>query len=320
VAVILGLGLFKDEPLFVGSNAIWLGADWTHEARPTDEMVRLVGRLQENGIATVYARVSWLRDDLTWAGNPDGQNVFDEVREPIQRFVVQFRTMYPDAVLYGWIDFPVNRGPQGYRLGDPAAQAAVADFSLTVLAELGFDGVFLNVDPVLNPNADDFINLLRRVNLRIGDEGALAVAVPPDYTPSDGAVPQSPLYAPGTAWDAPFKQRVALLVDEIALTPYRSGLDDRVDYVDWFAYQVAAYAEAIAETEAATRIMVGIPTYDSDPPALNASVENIPAALEGLQQGLEAAGRARAAFQGVALFAEWTTDETEWRLFNQLWR
>lgn len=319
IAVIVGLALFKDEPLAATPNAIWLGAEWTHEARPADQMARLVGRLQENNIGTVYARVSWLRDDLTWAGHAEQNDGFDAVRESVQRFTVQLKTMYPNVTVYGWIDFPVNRGPQGYRLNDPAAQTAVADFSLVMVTELGFDGVFLNASPVLEPNADDFVGLLQRIKLRVGENGPVAVAVPPDYTPSVENVPQSPLYAPGTAWSKQFKQRVALLTDEIALTPYSTGLNDRLAYVDWLAYQVESYARAVAELDTSAQIVVGIPTYDSDPPLQNASVENISAALEGVEKGMELAGRANQYVRGVALFAEWTTDDTEWRLFNQLW-
>lgn len=319
IVVILGLALFKNEPLAATPNAIWLGAEWTHEARPADQMARLVGRLHENNIGTVYARVSWLRDDLTWAGHAEQNDGFDAVRESVQRFAVQFKTMYPEVTLYGWVDFPVNRGPQGYRLNDPAAQAAVADFSLVILTELGFDGVFLNVSPVLEPNADDFVGLLQRIKLKVGDNGPVAVAVPPDYTPAAENVPQSPLYAPGTAWSKQFKQRVALLTDEIALTPYSTGLNDRLAYVDWLAYQVESYARAVAELDTSAQIVVGIPTYDSDPPLQNASVENISAALEGVEKGMELAGGASQYVGGVALFAEWTTDDTEWRLFNQLW-
>lgn len=319
IAVIVGLALFKDEPLAETPNAIWLGSEWTHETRPADQMARLVGRLQENNIGTVYARVSWLRDDLTWAGHAEQNDGFDAVRESVQRFTVQLKTMYPDVTLYGWVDFPVNRGPQGYRLNDAAAQAAVADFSLVIVTELGFDGVFLNVSPVLEPNADDFVGLLQRVKLRMGDNGPVAVAVPPDYTPTAENIPQSPLYAPGTAWTKQFKQRVALLTDEIALTPYSTGLNDRAAYEDWLAYQVEAYARAVAELDSSAQIMVGIPTYDSDPPLQNASVENVSAALSGVEKGIALAGRASQYVKGVALFAEWTTDDSEWRLFNQLW-
>lgn len=319
IVVIVGLALFKDEPLAETPNGIWLGSEWTHETRPADDMVRLVGKLQENNIGTIYARVSWLRDDLTWAGSAEQNNAFDDVRESVQRFTVQMKTMYPDVTLYGWIDFPVNRGPQSYRLNDAAAQTAVADFSLVIVSELGFDGVFLNVSPVLEPNADDYVSLLQRVKLKVGDNGPVAVAVPPDYTPSAAGIPQSPLYAPGTEWSKEFKQRVALLTDEIALTPYSTGLNDRLAYVDWLAYQVDSYARAVAELDSSAQIVVGIPTYDSDPPLQNASVENIPAALEGVKKGIEMAGRAQQYIVGVALFAEWTTDDTEWRLFNQLW-
>lgn len=319
LGILIGSAVLKEEPLDSNPHAIWLGEEWTHRQQPPEQMARLVGRLREHRIGTVYARISWLKDDLTWAGDPLSDNDFNAVRPTVEGFAADFRTMYPTAQLYGWIDFPVDRGPLGYRLDDPTAQAIVADFTRLIVDELGYDGVFLNVAPVWERNADDFINLLQQVNLTMGELGPLAIAVPPDWSPSVEDVPRSPLIAPGTEWSARLKQRVALLSDQVALTPYGSGLTDRADYAEWVAYQVAAYIDALSAVNTSTRIVVGIPSYDNEPPTRNAAVENIPAALDGVRQALGQAGRAGTRVQGVALFAEWTMDDAEWRLFRQLW-
>lgn len=319
VGVIMGLALLKDDPLIASTNAIWLGTEWAHGQKTTDQMALLVGKLRQNRIGTVYARISWLKDDTTWAGGVEQGSIFEEVRPQVEQFVADFRVMYPDALLYGWIDFPVDRGPQGYRLNDPLSLSVVADFSAQIVKELGFDGVFLNALPVWERNSEDYVSLLQQVKFAMGDAGPLAVAIPPDWSPSAADVPKSPGYAPNTEWSKRFKQRVALLTDQLVLYPFESGLSERLDYIDWVAYQVSSYAEAVGDLDAAARLMIGVPTYDSAPPAHNAAVENIPATLDGINKGLEQAGSASAAVEGIALFAEWTTDDIEWRLFEQLW-
>jgi len=48
-------------------------------------------------------------------------------------------------------------------------------------------------------------------------------------------------------------------------------------------------------------------------------VENPENALVGVVAGLRGLG-AGGTFEGVALYAEWTTDEAEWAAYERLWR
>ena len=57
---------------------------------------------------------------------------------------------HPEVQLYGWVSFPVDLGEGSYRLDNVVLQQIVADFSAQVVNEFGFDGVFLNIEPVWN--------------------------------------------------------------------------------------------------------------------------------------------------------------------------
>jgi hypothetical protein len=48
-------------------------------------------------------------------------------------------------------------------------------------------------------------------------------------------------------------------------------------------------------------------------------VETPEHALPGVVAGLRGAGGG-GTFAGVAIYAEWTTDESEWRTYDRLWR
>ena len=50
-----------------------------------------------------------------------------------------------------------------------------------------------------------------------------------------------------------------------------------------------------------------------------ADVENPENALAGLVAGLRGVGGG-GTFEGVALYAEWTTDDAEWATYERLWR
>jgi hypothetical protein len=312
VIVVVALGLLKNEPVETDPNAIWIGTEWTYEQPDETAINQLVSRLREHEIGTVYAWVSWLQEDGSWRGTASF--------EAVKAFVQQFNLAYPEAILYGWIGFPVNVGDDdGYRLDDDDLQQIVADFSRRVVADFAFDGVFLNVEPVWNDNAADFLELLRKVRGAVGDNRSISVAVPPDWSPAGAEIPVPPLIIPGTVWEKEFKQRVAFLADQIVVMAYNGGLSQADDYAQWVAYQVKAYAEALADPETGTQLMIGIPTYEAQLPAHDPRIENVASAIKGIHDGLSQAGDAGEVVQGVAIYAEWETDDTEWAQFKTEW-
>ncbi|MBI5671308.1 MAG: hypothetical protein HZC41_25210 [Chloroflexi bacterium] len=311
LAVIYALGRFSggnDEP--VSRNAIWVGTEWTYNTPASDDLTALVNRLQDNQIGTVYAWVSLLQPNGTWSETIK----LDKVRD----FARQFRQAYPDAQLYGWLSVAAQGEDGNNRLGDATLQQQVADFSRRVTDDFGFDGVFLNVVPVLNGD-ENFLALLRKVRLAIGEDTPLSVAVPPDWTPPDESVPQPPQIAPNTVWEPDYKKRVAILASQMVITAYNSGLTSTEDYQAWVAYQVKAFADVTAEMATNTEVLIGIPSYDTESPEHRLDVENIAAAASGVRDGLQQAGDSAAVVTGVALYAEWDTDESDWQQFRREW-
>ncbi len=307
VIVVFGLGQLRPTRVEAGPNGIWAGTEWTYET-PVDEFVQAFAqRLKENDIGTVYAWVSWLQEDGNWRGTLNFPNV--------KTFVDQFRAAYPEATLYGWVSLPVQGGEDGYRLDDEGVQDAVAEFSQRVVNDFGFDGVFLNVEPVWSGD-ENFLSLLRKVRAAVGIDTLISVATPPDWSPLNPTIPVPPLIEPGTVWDDTFKQSVALLSDELAVMAYNSGLSNPDDYKQWVAYQVETFATAIEPLGEGTHIMVGVPTYDAEPPGHDPLVENIASAHAGFKLGLENAGTAADFVRGLAIYAGWTTDEQEWAAFK----
>ena len=99
----------------------------------------------------------------------------------------------------------MNSGPDGYRLDDEGVQQAVADFSQRVVSDFGFDGVFLNVEPVWNGD-ENFLSLVRGVRAAVGIDTLVSVAAPPDWSPANADIPVPPLIVPGTEWDDTYKR------------------------------------------------------------------------------------------------------------------
>lgn len=319
LAVIVGVGMFKNNPVVPAANAIWLGIEWTYADRSDDDIRNLVAQLRDHQIGIVYAHVSELNVDSTWTGRTNGQNRFDEVEANVTAFVEKLNRFYPEAELYGVLGIRADIGEDSYRLDDENVVRTVASFSTQVVNTLGFDGVMLNVEPVWNGD-EFFIALIRQVRQTIGDTPSLAVAVPPDWTPTDVDIPTPSLIAPGTAWDNRYKQRIAILqIDQMVVHTYNSYLTRSDEYADWVAYQVATFSEAVAALETDVELIFGVPTYEDVRPAHDKRVENVQSAVIGIQRGLVQAGTAASSVRGVALFAEWDIETPEWELFQELW-
>lgn len=311
VVVIAVLGRLRNQPPEVLPNAIWLGTEWTYDEYTDEQLAALVNRLRENKIGTIYAWVSYLQDDDTWRQATTG--AWDRVKVFRQRLKAQL----PEVEIFGWLSLPVDVG-DGYRLDEVAVLDLIAALSGQLITEFGFDGVFLNVEPVWNDD-QNFLELLRKVRAAVGTDVPVAAAIPPDWHPLNATIPVPPLIVPGTEWATEYKQSVALLVDQLAIMSYNSGLTSPADYSRWMAYQVETYARAVAALDINTEILIGVPTHDAELPAHNPTVETVPAAIDGLKLGIEQAGDAARYVRGAVIWAGWTTDETEWLQFKRDW-
>jgi hypothetical protein len=70
----------------------------------------------------------------------------------------------------------------------------------------------------------------------------------------------------------------------------------------------------LAEMRLPVKILLGVSTYDSS--------RNHDAPVENIRTALSAVGsvaRNQQQFEGIVLYAYWTTDSKEWKEFSDLW-
>lgn len=299
--------LFLRPSPVAANNAIWLGIRWGEAAHTEEEVRNLANLLRVNGIDTAYVWTSWLQEDGTWS-----ETTFDH----LGGFVGQFRRVYPEARLYAWIGLPVE--VPAYRLDDEAVRSEVAAFCQRAIAEFGFDGLHLNAEPIWDGD-ENYPTLLREIRQTLGVEIPISVAVPPDWNTGAPGIPVGPYTTPGAMWSQEYKQRIALLADEIVVMAYNSGLSSPQDYEIWMAFQVTQFVSAIAPLEAGTRLLFGIPTYDAEPPGHDPAAETVQAAITGIQRGIGQSGADADMVRGIGIYAEWSTDVSEWMTYRRLW-
>jgi spore germination protein YaaH len=178
------------------------------------------------------------------------------------------------------------------------------------LIDEGFDGIHLNVEPVDDGNVE-FLSLLR----------ALRTAIGPDRVLSLSAIRPGPLrlpFAPNFLWTPAYYARIGEVADQIVVMAYDTALPTPSSYRRYLSYVARSVTTDLAPSSRA-RVLVGIPTYDETGLMHRAGVETPENALAGLVAGLRGLGTG-GTFEGVALYAEWTTDDTEWATYERLWR
>jgi hypothetical protein len=286
-------------------NAVWLEHRWLERPQPLPEMEALFAKLDRRGIAYAYPHL--IPFDATGQLPPHD-------REQLRAFLATARRVAPELKLLPWIG-GLRRGYKRQRPGTleladlSQRQQMVAE--ARGLVDEGFAGVHLNVEPVDDGN-DDFLALLRALRTAVGDDRVLSLAA---IRPAPLGLPR----APNFAWSPDYYARVAAIVDQIVIMAYDTALPTPSlyrRYVRWAARSVAGALDASGSN---ARVLMGVPTYEPYGFMHRRGVETPENAIVGVVAGLRGLG-AGGTFEGVALYAEWTTDESEWLAYERHWR
>ncbi len=160
------------------------------------------------------------------------------------------------------------------------------------LVDLGFDGVHIDVEAVPFSQRDEYLEFLEKLDKSIGNEKLITVYA--------GSYNENPNI---WEWEPEFYRNVANRVDLITIPGYDFGLEDEEQYKNYVKNQI----EFIENKEWNSKFMFAIPTHKKEP-------ETIDNALDAFSDIKLSETESR--FIGIAIFAEWTTDEKEWEIFE----
>jgi hypothetical protein len=100
---------------------------------------------------------------------------------------------------------------------------------------------------------------------------------------------------------------------------YDTALPTSALYQRYVSYAASSVTSALGASRSRARVLMGIPTYRETGFMHRAGVETPENALLGVVAGLRGVGGG-GTFEGVALYAEWTTDEKDWAVYERVWR
>jgi hypothetical protein len=307
-AAYLGLAPFGDaapHPFNQDRNAVWLEHRWLEREHPSEEMDALFGYLAAHGVQYVFPHLI----PFDAAGRLPVHS-----REQLRAFLASARRVAPSMKVLPWVG--------GLRVGYKRQRVGSVDLAdlgqrQRIVAECrglmdeGFDGIHVNIEPLGDGN-DDFLALLRALRTAIGGDRLLSLsAIRP--------APLSPPFAPNFCWTPSYYARLASVADQVVVMAYDTGLPTSSLYRRYVSYAASAVTSALVESRSRARILVGIPTYDETGLMHRGHVETPENAILGVVSGLRGLG-AGGTFEGVALYAEWTTDAADWSVYERLWR
>ncbi|MGH0036942.1 MAG: hypothetical protein ACQGVK_18095 [Myxococcota bacterium] len=284
-----------------GRNGLWIGHKWytglhvrSGEAVGEEELQTLSSTLLRGRIRFAFVHVGPIL--------PEG-----DTEDRAGALFGELRRRTPETVYLAWLGGLASRLP----VDDPTWRDRVIA-TVERLREEGFQGVHLNIEP-LEDHHPGYLELLAGLRERL----------PRDFVLSHATRRAGPFgLAPGPvgpfAWSRSFYERTMELTDQTVLMAYDTKMDVHKHYVAFVKHQTALLVKWGCAIPG-HRVLIGIPTYEDVPLYSNPEIENVPNAAQGVRAALEELGTGTDCFDGVAVYANWVTDEKEWADYREHW-
>lgn len=302
---------WQDEPRSGGTstNALWARHQWVGEPHTEAEYRALGDLLGRNRITDVFFHAGPFEADGTVppAKYANAAALVRAMRRHapgvrVQAYLGQIR----EVEGHGLVD-----------LDDPAVRERVLRTD-RIFLDLGFDGIHYDFEPIY-PDDRAFLTLMdatRELTRAKGrllsvalEQPTLLDAVQPVYKaliPRTGKIH----YPPRPTED--FLRAVADRADQVAIMTYDVALPTRA-LAGWhFARHTRTTLELIGDR---TTVFMGVPTYRP----LAEWSEDLSVALRGVRRGIDDLERPPRRPYGVGVYADWTTNPSEWSRYRATW-
>ena len=284
----------------IGTNALWLSHTWSGSAHTEAEYGRLAKLLQRNQISDAYFHVGPI---------DRGGDV------PTTRYAYAPELLAALHRLAPGVHVQAYLGQVLVRAGGPLdlQSNAVRDRILAAarrLLDLGFDGIHYDIEP-LTAADDDFLDLLTRTYALTAQRGAILSASLPRLGPWNPG--QATAHLPWPFITGSYLRQVATRVNKVAIMVYNLPLPT-APLVGWvYAWETSHVLDLIGDQ---VHVFIGVPTYEEGPHLTGESLRTV---IRGTRRGVGQLHRQPKRQYGLAIFAEWTTSDREWTIWQQEW-
>lgn len=292
--IIIPLNTHCTAPIFnSGKNGLWLRYKWYFGQHSEADLQKMCRHLREDQIRFAFFHVR----DVASSGALKFHHATDATK-----MLSAVRLQAPDCKLLAW----VYVSSTGVDIANKEVRHKMIDEAKWLVNECGFDGIQWDYEFARNDN-QALCSLLSETKAELAKGSLVSCA--------------TPMWYPGVLWgwsDSYFRQ-VCSNCDQVALMCYDSFFYLPRAY-SWLLSQQCAHVLAdAAAPNTGCRVLLGVPSYDDGTAGHLNQPENLKVALPAVRNGLEQNPANRNSFDGVAIFAEYTTDENEWQDYRHLW-
>lgn len=275
-------------------NGLWLRYWWYRGKHSESEKIAMIERLRKHQVRFAYFHVLGAKSD--------GRLQYHELANAVS-LTDRLHAKLPEVKVLAWVYVGSSKLNGDVDLSQQNVRANLVQEAEWLVNECGFDGV--QWDYEFAPNGyPGLLSLLKETRAALKGK-IVSVA--------------TPMWYPGVLWgwsDDYFRQ-VCEDSDQVAVMCYDSYLYLPRAYAWLVAQQVVQITKDAAASHSNCRVIFGLPSYEDVTLAHHKPVESLENALRGVSQGLSDPNSKNQTFAGIALFADYTTDENEWLLYDR---
>jgi len=280
-----------------GRNALWVRYKW-YFGENNGQIPELVDLAQRHGISDLYFHVRSIQAD---------GNLKYRYLQQAQTLNRRIKELAPRLRRFAWIYAGNSSGAGDVDLSNPTVRQKMVSEAKWLVDKAGFSAI--QWDYEICPDGDpNLLSLLKETRAALPRSVPISVAAPAWL----------PWPFTGYGWSPEYFGQVSKLCDQIAIMTYDTGAYFPRAYTWLVSKQIDVAYDAIERGNPNCQPIIGLPTYEGGGLSHNPHAENLKLGLIGVRAGARNRGD-KGMFVNVGIFADYTTDATEWRTFDELW-
>ncbi|MFN7160461.1 MAG: hypothetical protein ACK4NC_02510 [Candidatus Gracilibacteria bacterium] len=290
------------------TNALWLKHSWVGDKQSEDAYRLLANQLKEFRVSDAFFHVGPLEGDGT---------ITDDKYVYAKDLVDAMHRYYPELRVQAWMGQVEKMWGGPLDMSEPTVIKNILEES-QYLMNLGFDGIHYNIEPI-EDGSITWITLLEEAHKITRMNGKVLSVATDDLEPFWGAEKFLKIFSKNISfWSKEYYKKVAENVDQIAMMSYDTTLSEDYLYANYVYIQTKNLINLLPQN---TVVFMGVPTYEDKRDNFHPNAENIYSALFGIRKALQDMSKSGILKReiGVAIYAEWTTDDKEWQFFKKHW-
>jgi hypothetical protein len=248
-----------------------------------------IEKLRDNNIKYLIVDIGGISDN----GKPESS--FSEIESFVNRI-----KYFEEKENYDFIILPYSE-IDSYKI-DITSETFRENFLMTNknLVAMGFDGIFLDIEPVRLDQRDSFLNLIDETRSELPEDSIIAVYSGAWSYNNDNE----------WEWNYAYMKKVSKKADVISYPGYDTGINDSDEYISYIKKQV----KKVNQWYSRDNFWFGIPTHKESPETPKNALLTYNTVLNSTS---------KTPFIGIAIFSEWTADDQDWiaikKFRNRTW-